>query len=68
MEGWTHTPSFEHAPPLWVLGCGPCTLTRDMVSGMLKSLPPLQTEAPGPRPGQGHAVRHAGADSGGLCG
>lgn len=28
----------------------------------------LQAEAPGPRPRQGHAVRHAGADAGGLCG
>lgn len=31
-------------------------------------LAPLQAEAPGPRPRQGHAVRHAGADAGGLCG
>lgn len=33
-----------------VVGCGPCTLTREMVSGMLKSLPPCRRKPQGPGP------------------
>ena len=65
-EGCAHPPQSVPRPcgcqAVWAVHTHPGDSERHV-----EVLAPLETEAPGPRPGQGHAVRHAGADSGSLC-
>lgn len=51
VEGWREpTAPSGCALSLWVPGCAGGTLTREIVSGMLKSLPPWRRKPQGPGP------------------